>query len=86
MATFRVYSGLQKALKLPEAQVVLFGRHKWLKSLVFEGTLAEKLGPIDEKLFVTALKQLQHESTVPLYLDLAKVFLVIVVQLIIYCS
>lgn len=77
MATFRVYAGLQKAFKLPEVQVVLFGRHKCLKSLAFDGVLAEKLGSIDEKHFGAALKQLQPESSVPIYLDLAKVCFVV---------
>jgi hypothetical protein len=76
MATFHVYSDLQTSLKLPESQVVLFGRHKLLKSLAFNGVLTKKLGPVDEKLFAAALGKLQPGSSIPIYLDLAQVYFV----------
>jgi len=72
MSTLRIASGLNKSLSLPDNQVVLIGRHKHIKSLTFENQLAEKLNGVDEKIFNAAIKQLQPDSSVPFYLDLAK--------------
>jgi probable aminopeptidase NPEPL1 len=58
---------------LPDAQVVLIGRHKLLKALKLEKELAEKLSGVDEKLFGAAIGQLQPSSSVALYLNLAKI-------------
>lgn len=73
MATFHVHSGLDKTLRLPETQFVLIGRHKWLKNVVFDEILEEKLSGVNEILFNSAVKQLQPESSIPLYLNLATV-------------
>lgn len=73
MATFHIHSGLNKALKLPQTQLLFVGRHKCLKAITFDDVLKEKLVNVDENLFNAALKQLQPESSVPIYLDLAKV-------------
>lgn len=72
MSSFKVHSGLNKALTLPETQFVIVGRHKWVKSIAFDDTLKHKLVGVDETLYNAAVKQLQPEGSVPLYLDLAK--------------
>jgi probable aminopeptidase NPEPL1 len=70
----RIHPGISKgSFKLPDAQVVLVGRHKLLKSLVFDELLSEKLSSVDDKLFNAAIKQLQPEGSVPIYLNLAQV-------------
>jgi hypothetical protein len=72
MSAFKVHSGLNKSLTLPETQFVIVGRHKWIKAITFDDILKHKLVCVDEALFNAAIKQLQPEGNVPLYLDLAK--------------
>jgi hypothetical protein len=74
MATFNVCAGIGKAL--PEAQVVLIGRHKWISELKFDNQLADKLNGVNDTLFNQAIKQLQPGSSVPLYLNYAKVIFI----------
>jgi len=76
MSALRVVSGLSKNLRLPGAQVVLVGRHKHITSLKLDNQLAEKLSGVEENVFNAAIKQLKPGSSVPVYLDLAKVIAV----------
>uniref|UniRef100_A0A1I7SGX2 Pdase_M17_N2 domain-containing protein n=1 Tax=Bursaphelenchus xylophilus TaxID=6326 RepID=A0A1I7SGX2_BURXY len=74
MATIKVSAGLNaEVFTLPDAQVVIVGKHKLLKQLTFDSELARKLKGVDEKLFQLAVSQLQPSSSVSLYLDLAKI-------------
>ncbi|CAD5229480.1 unnamed protein product [Bursaphelenchus okinawaensis] len=74
MATVKVSAGLNPAaLTLPDAQIVIVGKHKLLKQLSFDDGLQKKLNGVDDKLFQAAINQIQPGSSVSLYLDLAKV-------------
>ncbi|KAI6244135.1 CYTOSOL-AP domain-containing protein [Aphelenchoides fujianensis] len=77
MATFRVFAGFNREFGLPNAQVVLIGQHKNVANLAFDDLLAEKLKGVGKENFEAALKRLQPGgSSVPLFLDLAKVLTV----------
>jgi hypothetical protein len=72
MSSFSVSAGLDKSNGLPDSHVILVGRHKHLKALDFND-LRDKLPGVDERVFKAATEQLQSDgSTVPFYLDLAK--------------
>ncbi|KAH7719876.1 aminopeptidase in chromosome III [Aphelenchoides avenae] len=73
MAQIAVSAGPNVNVGLPDAQVVIVGRHKHLKELKLEKELAQKLTGLDAKHFEAAIGQLQPASSVPLYLNLAKI-------------
>lgn len=73
MANIKVSAGLNRKLTLPDAQVVFIGRHKLIKSLTFDESVGEKLQGVDAKLFEAAINYVKPDSSISIYLDLAKV-------------
>lgn len=80
MSSLKIVAGLTKHIGLPNSQVILIGKNKLLKALKLENDLAQKLVGIDDRLFSAALKQLSSSGSVPLYLDLAKVELQLIIK------
>uniref|UniRef100_A0A7E4VIZ0 CYTOSOL_AP domain-containing protein n=1 Tax=Panagrellus redivivus TaxID=6233 RepID=A0A7E4VIZ0_PANRE len=73
MSTLSVSPGLSQKLALPHAQIVIVGTKPYLRNLAFSEPLVSKLAGVDEKVFKAALEQLSGTSSVPLYLNLAKI-------------
>ena len=73
MTNFVIRLGLNGARTLQNSQVVLIGTKSHLKALQFDKNLAMKLQGVDENLFKAALGKLEKASSVPLYLNVAKV-------------
>lgn len=76
MATLQIHLGLNLERKLPDTQQVILGRKKLLKGLEFDNNnLSNKLEPfVSAELFKKAVTQIEENGgSVPLYLDLAKV-------------
>jgi len=77
-STLQINLGLNLERKLPDTQIVILGRKKFLKGLEFEkNQLSKKLEPfVGSDLFKKAINQIEtNGGSVPLYLDLAKVCL-----------
>uniref|UniRef100_A0A915LCJ1 Cytosol aminopeptidase domain-containing protein n=1 Tax=Meloidogyne javanica TaxID=6303 RepID=A0A915LCJ1_MELJA len=75
-STLQINLGLNLERKLPDTQIVILGRKKFLKGLEFEkNQLSKKLEPlVGNDLFKKAINQIEtNGGSVPLYLDLAKI-------------
>nr|CAD2160580.1 unnamed protein product [Meloidogyne enterolobii] len=75
-STLQINLGLNLERKLPDTQIVILGRKKFLKGLEFEkNQLSKKLEPfVGSDLFKKAINQIEtNGGSVPLYLDLAKI-------------
>ncbi|CAK5089814.1 unnamed protein product [Meloidogyne enterolobii] len=75
-STLQINLGLNLERKLPDTQIVILGRKKFLKGLEFEkNQLSKKFEPlVGNDLFKKAINQIEtNGGSVPLYLDLAKI-------------
>jgi hypothetical protein len=80
MASLQIHLGLNMERKLPDTQIVIIGHKKLLKGLEYDKHgLSKKLEPfVGNELFKQAINQIETNGcSVPLYLDLAKVFVLL---------